>query len=183
LQHNVFVSCAREKLVVVGSRNNGTDKKTATLLYDVHVFDAATGERKWSRTQDQRQKINGEHGEQERHPVIVGDRLYCEPVAYDLATGERLEWKWPWTSNARRGCGTLAASASCFFFRDENLKLFDLKADKPQPVTTETRPGCWINLLPAGGLLLAPEASSGCTCNFAVQTSLALVPVPPDKGK
>ena len=41
----------------------------------------------------------------------------------------------------------------------------------------EIRPGCWINLLPAGGLLLAPEASSGCSCNFSVQTSLALTPV------
>ena len=29
---------------------------------------------------------------------------------------------------------------------------------------------------PAGGLLLVPEASSGCTCNFAIQTSLAFRP-------
>ena len=34
-----------------------------------------------------------------------------------------------------------------------------------------------VNLLPVGGLLLAPEASSGCSCNFSVQTSLALIPV------
>src|SRR5204862_218567 len=58
LQHNVFVSYAREHLVVVGSRNNGTDRKKSTLLYDVHVLDAATGERKWTRTQDQQQPIN-----------------------------------------------------------------------------------------------------------------------------
>jgi len=55
--------------------------------------------------------------------------------------------------------------------------MFDLKLGQQKPVTTETRPGCWINLIPAGGLLLAPEASSGCTCNFSVQTSLALIPV------
>jgi hypothetical protein len=177
LEHNVFVSYAKECLVVVGSRNSGTDSKTATLLYDIRVFDAATGEPKWWKTQDQRQKINGEHGEQERHPTIVGDRLYCEPVAYNLLTGERIEWKWPWAEKTRRGCGTLSASASCVFFRDEHVALFDLEKNRPQQVTAETRPGCWINLLPVGGLLLVPEASSGCTCNFSVQTSLALIPI------
>jgi outer membrane protein assembly factor BamB len=176
LQHNVFLSYSRERLAIVGSRNSGTDRKKSTLLYDVHVLNAATGESKWSRTQDQKQPINCEHGEQERHPVIVGDRLYCEPIAYNLLTGDRIDWKWPWTSNARRGCGTLSASASAFYFRDENIRLFDIDRNKVEKVTTETRPGCWINILPVGGLLLVPEASSGCSCNFAVQTSLALIP-------
>lgn len=179
LHHNIFISYAKEHLVIVGSRNNGADKKKSTLLYDVHVFDAASGEKKWSQTQDQKHSINGEHGEQERHPVIVGDKLFCEPYAYDLATGKPVNWDWPWASakSLRRGCGTLSASASCFFFRNETVTLFDLEAGKPQRLTAETRPGCWINLLPAGGLLLAPEASSGCTCNHSVQTSLALIPV------
>jgi len=39
-----------------------------------------------------------------------------------------------------------------------------------------SRPGCWINTIPAGGLVLIPESSSGCTCGFALQTSLAFVP-------
>jgi len=63
------------------------------------------------------------------------------------------------------------------FFRNETLNAFDLDAGKAKAITAETRPGCWINVLPAGGLLLAPEASSGCSCNFSVQTSLALTPV------
>jgi hypothetical protein len=54
--------------------------------------------------------------------------------------------------------------------------MFDLKSSEARKVSTETRPGCWINLLPVGGLLLSPEASSGCTCNFAVQTSIAFIP-------
>jgi hypothetical protein len=56
---------------------------------------------------------------------------------------------------------------------------FDLARGEVRQLTAETRPGCWINLIPACGLLLAPEASSGCTCNFAVQTSLALIPARP----
>jgi hypothetical protein len=54
--------------------------------------------------------------------------------------------------------------------------MFDIESNKLTPVTDVTRPGCWINMIPAAGLLLVPEASSGCQCNFAVQTSLAFRP-------
>jgi len=39
-----------------------------------------------------------------------------------------------------------------------------------------SRPGCWINIIPAGGMVLIPEASSGCTCSFPLQTSIAYRP-------
>jgi hypothetical protein len=80
-------------------------------------------------------------------------------------------------THQRRGCGTLSASASGIFFRNDTAISFDRAEGKAKPITAETRPGCWINLLPVGGLVLAPEASSGCSCNYAVQTSLALIPV------
>jgi hypothetical protein len=98
-------------------------------------------------------------------------------AAPDLHTGAALDWKWPFVNRRRSGCGNISASAGTFFFRNETVGLFDLASNQIRKVTTETRPGCWINLIPAGGLLLAPEASSGCTCNFSVQTSLALIPV------
>jgi outer membrane protein assembly factor BamB len=183
LQHNVYLAFAQGKVVVSGSRNSGTDKQTATVLYDIHVFDAADGTRKWFKTVDTQYKIGGDHGEQDQHCVIVGDKLYCEPAAFDLHSGEPISWKWPWAGGRKRGgCGNISASATSFFFRDENVAAFDLTSDRARRVTTETRPGCWINLIPAGGLLLAPEASSGCTCNFSVQTSLALVPAPQGKS-
>lgn len=177
LQHNCFGQFSNGKLILTGSRNDGTDKKTSRLWYDVHVYDGASGKRLWTASQNQQVTINAEHGEQERHPAIVAGKLYCEPKAYDLATGKPLEWAWPWQKNQRRGCGTLAASASAFYFRDETCQAFNLEAGKVTPVTTETRPGCWINMIPAGGLVLVPEGSSGCTCNHSVQTSLALIPV------
>jgi hypothetical protein len=30
-------------------------------------------------------------------------------------------------------------------------------------------------MLPVGGLILIPEASSGCTCPYSIQTAMALV--------
>jgi hypothetical protein len=119
--------------------------------------------------------IGGEHGEQDLHPAIVNGTLYCEPQAYELLTGKPVDWGWPWLKS-RRGCGTISASNTCFFFRHETMTQFDLASKLAATITSDTRPGCWINLIPAGGLLLAPEASSGCTCNHAVQTSLALIP-------
>ena len=38
------------------------------------------------------------------------------------------------------------------------------------------RSGCWLGMIPAGGVLLAPEASAGCSCANAIQTSIGYVP-------
>jgi outer membrane protein assembly factor BamB len=176
IQHNVHCAFHAGKLVVVGSYNSGPVKKQDSVLYDVNVLDAESGDIAWRKTQRQDTTIGGDHGEQDHHPVIVGDRLYCEPFGYDLHSGEPLASFVNWDKKHRRGCGTISASASSFFFRQSNPTMFDLKTNTYEKVTTATRPGCWINMIPAGGLLLIPEASSGCTCNFAVQTSLAFLP-------
>lgn len=175
-QHNVYAQYSNGFVVLTGSRNNGFDKKTSKVVYDVRVFDAKDGALKWSVEQVQGTAIGGDHGEQDLHPAIVGTTLYVEPHAYELATGKPVAWLWPWMNKRRTGCGTLSASESLLFFRDSTMTMFDLAAGKLGKVTVDTRPGCWINMIPAGGMLLAPEASSGCTCDFAVQTSLGFVP-------
>ena len=38
------------------------------------------------------------------------------------------------------------------------------------------RPGCWINAIPAGGLVLVPDASAGCSCSYLNRAWLALEP-------
>ncbi len=108
--------------------------------------------------------------------MIVGDKLYCEPFAYNLHSGEPIAG-WGWTNKKRSGCGTISASATSFFFREGNPTMFDLATNTYSKITSTTRPGCWINIIPAGGLLLIPEGSSGCTCDYAVQGSLAFLPV------
>ncbi len=182
IEHNIYGCAAQGKVVVVGSRNNGRNKEQSRVFYDVHVFDGKTGEPIWFRSQNQDTKIDGDHGEQDHHPVIVGDRLYCEPHAYKLHTGEPLA-DWGWNPAHRRGCGTISASATSFFFRESNPTQFDLTTNTYDKITTTTRPGCWINMIPAGGLLLIPEASSGCTCDYPIQTSLAFLPKSPKKPK
>lgn len=175
LEHNVFLACAQGKVVVVGSRNDGIDQRTARVAYDVLVFNAADGARAWSHSQNQGTEIGGDHGEQDHRPVIVGDTLICEPWAYELASGKPRDG-WSWRMAHRRGCGQISASAGTLFCRDDTATMFDLADGRYQKVCSTVRPGCWINLLPVGGLLLAPEASSGCTCDYAVQSSLGFIP-------
>jgi hypothetical protein len=176
IEHAIFAGYANEKLVIVGSGNSGTDKKKSHVQFHLQVFGAEQGEPRWSHTQDQRTAIGGEHGEQDHHPVIVGTKLFCEPFAYDLASGKPID-NWQWINKHRSGCGTVSASASSLFFRQSHPTMFNLEDNQYAPVTTSTRPGCWINMIPAAGLLLVPEASSGCSCNFAIQTSLAFLPL------
>ena len=175
VQHNLFALAADGLLVVAGSRNTGQDRKSDKVLYDIHVFTCESGKPVWNTTQNQGTGIGGDHGEQDHHPVVVNRTLYAEPFAYDLRTGKR-DTSFAWNHGHRRGCGNFSASATTFFFRNATACMFDIAGNKIEAVSAVSSPGCYINLIPAGGLLLAPEASSGCSCNFAVQTSQAFLP-------
>jgi hypothetical protein len=75
-----------------------------------------------------------------------------------------------------RGCGTKTASNHLLAFRHHFHSFWDPKSNAWQE-WTGTRGGCWLGLLPAGGMLLGPETSSGCSCTHAIQTSIAWIPV------
>jgi hypothetical protein len=129
------------------------------------------------------------HGEQVHHPVILGDRLIAEPAIYELATGKRLgPLDMPANWNLKRpghSCGTLTGAGDCLFFRAANPTVLDLgkSAAGRFQALAPTRPGCWINILPAQGLVLIPEASSGCVCHFSLQTSMAFRPRRKDEAR
>ena len=40
-----------------------------------------------------------------------------------------------------------------------------------------TRPGCWINIIPVGGMVLVPEAGSGCSCEYSIHASMGFLPI------
>lgn len=173
LQHQVFLSYSDGKLVLVGTKNK-KDNLRQFVWYDLHGFDAASGKHVWSATQNQRVGVNGDHGEQDHHPTIVNGTVYQQPFAYDLHTGKRREaWQF---ARGGHGCGALSASAKAVYFRAGNPTMCDLETGKNEKITQVSRPGCWINIIPAGGLLMIPEASSGCTCNFPIQASIVFAP-------
>jgi hypothetical protein len=113
------------------------------------------------------------HGGKVQHPVVFGGKVFAENKVFDLKTGEALQIPVP----SRRGCGTMSASANHLFFRNHNHETFNPDTGE-RSEWAAIRGGCWLNMIPAGGLLLTPEASSGCSCNNPLQTTAAFRPVP-----
>lgn len=173
----VYLSYADDVLLLSGGRAAGK-----YLRYYFYAFDAGAGKLIWNNSHNSGLEVEGTHGEQTRHPTIIGDTVYTWPYAYKLKTGQRLEgWKF---ERRGHGCGAVSASAFCLFWRGGNSWIYDLRPEAgPSRLDNVTRPGCWINIIPAGGLVLIPEYSSGCTCAYPFQTSMALVPVSNKVGR
>ncbi len=166
----VYLNYAKDVLLLSGSRLVGD-----SIRYHYDAFDARLGQPIWSVSHDSGLAKDGGHGEYNRHPTIIDETVYAWPYAYTLKTGEKIEgWKF---DRRGHGCGGVSASAQCLFWRGANPWMYDLGPEGgPSRLNSVTRPGCWINIIPAGGLVLIPEASSGCTCGFPLQTSMAFVP-------
>ncbi len=172
LRHVVFLSCVDGRVLMTGSRTSA-----GKVEYHLTAHAADTGEPLWEASHRESWGGGGTHGEQTHHPAVTGGTVYLGTAAYDMQTGERrADWKWGRTGH---GCGTISASTGHLFNRGANPQVTRLSDGKRFKINGVSRPGCWINILPAGGLVLIPEASSGCTCNFAIQASMAFRPVVP----
>ena len=173
--HVLYLSYAQGCLLVTMCST-----KNAQPHYDLDAFDAATGKAKWSNDHPSIYGWPGMgHGQESKHPVIMGNKIISEPFDFDLQTGKKGNFL---LSRAGRGCGTISASATCIFFRANTPAVYDLAKDKQFRMSKVSRPGCWLNLIGAGGLVLMPEATQGCVCNYPIQASYAFVPVD-GKGK
>ncbi|MCX5758372.1 MAG: PQQ-binding-like beta-propeller repeat protein, partial [Candidatus Hydrogenedentes bacterium] len=119
-----------------------------------------------------------------RRPVIVGDTILIEPRACDLRTGAIKTRAHPLTGEdstweyVRPGhcCSATSACPNMFFLRGYFLWYYDLVKDQGMLPFGGIRPGCWINVIPANGLVLFPEASAGCTCSYPIRSTVVLQP-------
>ena len=155
-------------------------------LHDKWRFPA--GELRWHRVT----AISAENGElmwsrplnYMVRPLLINDEVIIEPRKCDLYTGkiktrihpvtmEKVPWEFYRPGHT---CAATAANVNCLFYRSYNTAYYDLKEDKGLSYYGAIRPGCWINMIPGNGLVLFPEASSGCTCSFPVRTSVVLKP-------
>lgn len=166
--------------VIVASANFSED--VADMNAGLSAFRATDGKTLWSR--DTGRFTRARRGGPVRKVFIVGDTLYT-PRAIDLKTGkEKLVCKDPLTGkpsqfqlSGQNFCGSTAAGNHILAYRSTGLGFKSLTENSPYYWLHEKRTSCWISLLPAGGILLAPEGSSTCVCSFNYKTSLALIPV------
>jgi len=125
------------------------------------TFDAETGELRWEKKT-----------KYESRPMINENTIYAQGGAWDLKTGEEREFNF----SRSYGCGVLAGSKHTMLFRSATLGYFDLGVNEKTENYGGVRPGCWINAIPAGGIVLVPDASAGCKCSYLNQSWFALEP-------
>ncbi|NQT13233.1 MAG: hypothetical protein HQ582_10820 [Planctomycetes bacterium] len=140
------------------------------------ALSASAGYKLWSKDANYRHR-----------PIIVGRRIIAEPWSFDLLTGEQETRPHPLTgkevpwSFARPGhhCGMLVGSDKMLVFRSGFTGFYDLKSDSGTRHFAGHRLGCWINAIPTNGLVVMPEASSGCICMFSIASTIVLEPREP----
>jgi hypothetical protein len=123
------------------------------------VYRGGSGERLWAK-----------NASYVTRPLINDKLIYAQGGAWDLLTGD----EHPFTLKRSYGCGQIAASKHMLLFRSATLGYLDLTRGSGVENFGGIRPGCWINALPVGGLVLAPDASAGCSCSYQNRSWMAL---------
>ena len=104
----------------------------------------------------------------------MNDRtIFTQGGAWDLLTGAPV----PFEFERSYGCGILASARDMLLFRSATLGYYDLSGARQTEDYGGIRPGCWINALPAGGIVLLPDATSGCECSYLNKAWIALQPM------
>jgi len=121
-------------------------------------------------------------------PIILGTKILAEPWIYDLNSGSQLtqthpvtQQEVPW-SLMRTGhhCGMFTGCDSgMLLFRSGDTAFYDLQSESGTRHFAGHRLGCWINAIPASGLVMIPEASAGCVCLYSIASTIVMEPRPP----
>lgn len=125
----------------------------------IAAVQASDGQRLWD------QKVS-----YRTRPLINQDTIIAHPSALDLLSGQPKPLKIP----KSYGCGQLSGSRNLLMYRSGTLGYHDFTRDAGTENYGGIRPGCWINALPVGGLVLVPDASAGCSCSYQNRSWLAL---------
>ncbi len=137
------------------------------------VLNSNTGDKIWAKDANYRHR-----------PIVIGNEIIAEPWGYDLYTGEQKTRTHPLTGEqsawmfARPGhhCGALSATPNMMFFRSKSTAYYNLDEDQGTEHFAGQRLGCWINTIPANGLVMIPEASAGCVCLFSIAATIVFEP-------
>ena len=131
------------------------------------AYEAKTGKVIWA---DRKLKYGG--------PVMIhGDTLITNGssgYALDIKTGLKTGWKW----KRQYGCNTAIASEYIMTFRSGAAGFCDITGTSGTGNFGGFKSSCTSNLIPADGVLSAPDYTRTCTCAYQNQSSLALVNMP-----
>ncbi len=191
----LFYSCWSNRLLSVGSHWGPNLGNSTVANYDVILRDISTGNQ-IGNTDTLDGGIRGggnatDHNVALQTPIVTKGKAYfrfynykvSHLTAFDLTTGESSLLEFDNRANnilmnSQKGCMPPCASYETIYYRGYTTESMDLTTLNARPVSGKSvsRPGCWHTILPAGGVLLVPEASAACVCGTAMQTSFAMVP-------
>jgi len=105
--------------------------------------------------------------------------------ARDILTGETYMTEHPitgalvpWGFWRTYGCNTAVGCENLLTFRSGAAGYYDMRNNSGTGNFGGFRAGCSSNLIPANGVLNAPDYTRTCTCGYQNQTSLAMVHMP-----
>lgn len=157
-------------LVQSVGRTNETGQAAGGGIYNYLLFDDVRGKLDWHQGTPWR---TDNHGGHIAHPVVLKDRVYIEPGGVSLSTGKVLDHQF----GPRIGCATVVAGRDSLFFRGIGGAITQWSLDSRTPSAwSRLRPSCWLNFVPAQGMMLIPEGGAGCSCGGWMETSLGLIP-------
>jgi hypothetical protein len=168
-RHVFHLSYAKGMLVA-----SGCTTVSGNFWYHLRAYKADDGSLAWQQDLDSRFSHNDKnHGKQDKHPVIVGDTVMLKQGNFNLYDGTALGLTFS-TSN----CADVAASMKHAFTRNGGVaRIINLeKGGQGRPLCSVLRPGCYISIIPAGGVIMLPAFSAGCTCDHAIQTTMTWLP-------
>ncbi len=109
-------------------------------------------------------------------PLLLYDDSFINQagVKYDLFTGKQISKK---PLFKRSGCNYTVGNQNLLFLRNNCASYVDMEQKKEFSLRN-LRSGCSNSLVAANGLLSIPCFSTGCICNYPLQTSFGMVHMP-----
>jgi len=166
-------------LLEAGSRSG--DRAPDETARGMAAFRGATGELLWKNDADYYGPCILHH-DRIITQVRYGTRSAAPGQAWSLLTGKPILRKHPmtgreipWTWLRFYGCNTAIGGEYLLTFRSATGAYVDLKSDAGTATLGGFKSGCTSNLVPADGVLNAPDYTRTCTCKYPNQSSLALV--------
>lgn len=133
-----------------------------TEATNMALFDIAGGSRIWDRQIPYTMR-----------PIVNDDKICLSNGCWDLMTGDAPEVQY----RLGFGCGAMSSSKHMTLFRKGTLGYSNFDESGEARFFGGMRPGCWINVIPAGGIVLTPNGSTGCRCSYLNESWLALQPL------
>ncbi|MHC4745319.1 MAG: outer membrane protein assembly factor BamB family protein, partial [Planctomycetota bacterium] len=153
-----YLYYADERLIIQTSNGN----------HHLYAYNAADGEPIWNKAIAS--PTTG-HSPAIKRGAIVGETIFCQPKGYSIVNGAEVVS----SGVAAAECGIFSASRDYLLYRPHgNMTMWNVNTRMASD-WSQIRPGCWLNIIPSGGMVLAPEGGGGCDCYGWFHTSVGFV--------